>query len=72
MSTSCSVKKKLSDDRKLDSYTTTACSKHLIKLLKGRKVLAPPLSKPQDNTDGCVEQCRCASSLYLISVMSQR
>ena len=29
------------------------------------------MSKIWENTDGCAEQYRCASALYLISVMSQ-
>ena len=29
------------------------------------------LSKIWENTDGCAEQYRCASALYLMSVMSQ-
>ena len=49
--------------------TTTAESKRLISLLK--KVLKKSLSTIWENTDGCAEQYRCASALYLMSVMSQ-
>ena len=30
------------------------------------------LSKIWENIDGCAEQYRCAASLYLMSVLSQR
>ena len=61
----------LSDDRKQYAATTTAHSKRLILLPKNKKVLTTSLSKIWENTDGCAEKCRCASALYLISVMSQ-
>ena len=60
----------LSDDSKQDSATTTAHSKHLIRLLKERKVLASSLITIWQNTDGCAEKYICASTLYLMSVMS--
>ena len=34
-------------------------------------MLTTSLSTIWENTDGCVEQYRCASALYLMSVMSQ-
>ena len=65
----------LSDDSKQDTATNTAHSKHFIKILKEIKMLTSSLSKIWDNTDGeedgCAEQYRCASALYLMSVMSQ-
>ena len=61
----------LSDDSRKDSATTTAHSKRLIGLLKEQKVLTSALSKILENADGCVEQYRCASSLYLMSVLYQ-
>ena len=61
----------LSDDSKQDAATTTAHSKRLISLLKNEKVLKTSLSTIWENTDGCAEQYRCASALYLMSVMSQ-
>ena len=61
----------LSDDSKQDAATTTAHSKRLISLLKKKQVLTTSLSKIWENTDGCAEQYRCASALYLMSVMSQ-
>ena len=71
MSTSCSVSLSLSDDSKQDDYTTTSHSKHLIELLKGRKVLTSLLITIWEYTDGCAEKYRCTSELYLMSVMSQ-
>ena len=61
----------LSDDSKQDAVTTTAHSKRLISLLKNKQVLTTSLSKIWENTDGCAEQYRCASALYLMSVISQ-
>ena len=61
----------LSDGIKQDAATTTARSKRLISLFKKKKVLTTSLSTIWENTDGCAEQYRCASALYLMSVMSQ-
>ena len=61
----------LSDDSKQDAANTTAHSKLLISLLKNKQVLTKSLSKIWENTDGCAEQYRCASALYLMSVMLQ-
>ena len=61
----------LSDDIKQDAATTTAHSKRLISLLKNKKVLTTSLSTIWENTDRCAEQYRCASELYLMSVMSK-
>ena len=60
----------LSNDSKQDAATTTAHSKQLISLLKNKKVLTTSLSTIWENTDGCAEQYRCASALYLMSVIS--
>ena len=60
-----------SDDRKQDSDTTTAHRKRFISLLKDKKVLTTSFITILENTDGCAEQYRCASALYLMSVMSQ-
>ena len=60
-----------SDDSKQDATTTTAHSKILISLLKNEKVLTTSLSKIWGKTDGCAEQYRCASALYIMSVISQ-
>ena len=60
-----------SDDSKQDSATTTLQSKILIELLKERKVLTYSLSTIWENTDGFADKYRCASALYLMSVMLQ-
>ena len=51
------------DDNKEDAATTTAHRKGLIELLKERKELTSSLSKIWENTDGCAEKYRCASTL---------
>ena len=61
----------ISNDSKQDAATTTAHSKQLISFLKKKQVLTTSLSTIWENTDGCAEQYRCASALYLMSVMSQ-
>ena len=60
----------LCNDSKHDVFTTTVYSKLFISLIKVKNVLTTPLSTIWENTDGCVEQYRCASSLFLMSVMS--
>ena len=61
----------LSENSKQDSATTTAYRKCFISLLKYKKVLTTSLSTIWENTDGFSKQYRCASALYLMSVMSQ-
>ena len=58
----------LSDDSKLDADTTSAHSKRLVLFLKDKNVFTLSLSTIWENTDGCAEQYRCASELYLMSV----
>ena len=60
----------LSDNSKQDAVTTTAHIKRLISLLKNKQVLITSLNKRWENTYGCAQQYRCASALYLMSVMS--
>ena len=43
----------------------------MISLLKKKQLLGTSLSTIWENTDGCAEQYRCASALYLMSVISQ-
>ena len=43
----------------------------MIELLKEQKVLTSTLSTIWENTDGCADQYICASSLHLMSVLSQ-
>ena len=38
---------------------------------KRKKLMTTSLSKIWENTDGCAEQYRCSSALYLMSVISQ-
>ena len=61
----------LYDNSKQYSATTIEHIKRLISLLKNEKVLKTSLSTIWENTDGCAEQYRCASALYLMSVISQ-
>ena len=61
----------LLDDSKQDSATTTAHIKILIELLKKQKLMKSTLSTIWENTDGCAEQYICASSIYLMSFLSQ-
>ena len=61
----------LSDDIKQAAFTTTAHIKRLVSLLKEKNVLTTSLSTIWENTDGCSEQYRCSSALYLLSVISQ-
>ena len=70
-SMSCSFSLFLSNDSKQDADTTTAHSKSFISLLRDKQILTTSLSKIWENTDGCAEQYRCSSALYLVSVMSQ-
>ena len=71
MSATCSVSLFLLDDRRQDTAITTAHSKCLIEILKEQKLLMSTLSKIWENNDGCAEQYRCASSLYLMLVYPQ-
>ena len=59
------------DDSKQDSATNTAHINRFIALLKELKVLTTSLSTVLRITDGSASQYRCASVLYLISVLSQ-
>ena len=51
--------------------TLALTEKSFIELLKERKVLESALSKIWENTDGCADQYRFTSVLYLMSVISQ-
>ena len=61
----------LSDYSNKDAATTTVHIKLLISLLKNNQLLTTSLSTIWENTDGCAEKYRCASALYLMSVISQ-
>ena len=60
----------LSDDSKQDAATTPAHSNRLI-LKKLEKTIMSSLSTMRENTDGCAEQYRYATALYIMSVLSQ-
>ena len=55
----------LSDDSKQDDVTTTAHINRLIELKKTQKLMSK-LSTKWENTDGCAEQYRCSTALYLM------
>ena len=55
---------------KQDAATTNSHSKHLISVLKEKKLMTKAFSTIWGNTYGCDEQYICASALYLMSVMS--
>ena len=61
----------LSDEKKQYAANNNEHSKHLISFLKEKKVMKKSLSKIWENTDGCAKKYRCASALYLMSVMPQ-
>ena len=61
----------LSDDIKQDAATTTAHIKQLISLLKKKILLTVSLSTIWENTNDYDKQYRCASTMYLMTVMSQ-
>ena len=61
----------LSDYRKQDAATNNSHSNRLIALIKDKKLLTSSLSKTWKSTDGCSEQYRRESALYIMSVMSQ-
>ena len=58
----------LSHEKKQDSATTNAHSNFLLRCLK-IKILTTYLSTIWGNTDSCAEKYKCASVLYLMSVM---
>ena len=61
----------LSDDSKHDAATTNENRNSLIELIKEKNVFTTSLSTTWEKNYGCAEQYRCASTLYLISVMLQ-
>ena len=61
----------LSDDSKQNAASTTAHRKKIDFIAQRQKVMTTSLSTIWENTDRCAEQYRCASALYLMSVISQ-
>ena len=58
-------------DSKQDAATTTSHSNRFIEMLEEQKLLTSTLSTIWEDTDGCADQYRCASALFLMSVLSQ-
>ena len=61
----------ISDNIKQDSATTAEHIKRIAYLLKIRKNIFYGLSNIWENTDGCAENYRCDTALYLLSILSQ-
>ena len=61
----------LSDNSKHDSATTISHSKCIIELLKHRNITSNILITIWENIYGCAEHYRCATALYLMSMLSQ-
>ena len=57
------------DDSKQDAETTASHSKNMLKLLQQRNILNKTSSTIWYNTDGCAEKYRCATALYLLSML---
>ena len=55
-----------SDDRTHDSANTTAHRNHFISFPKYKKLMTTSLSTIWENNNGCAEQYRGASELYLM------
>ena len=60
----------LSDERKQDDATTAEHSKHIIELLQKITVFFSNMITIWENNDGCAEQYRCATELYLLSMLA--
>ena len=58
------------DDRKQDSAKSIVDSKSNIENFKQRNLVSNILSMIWENTDGCAEQYRCSTVLYLMSMFS--
>ena len=61
----------LSDDSKHDASWNYCTQKRIIELLNQQKNISNMLSTIWENTDGCAENCRYATELYLVSMLSQ-
>jgi hypothetical protein len=60
----------LSDDCKQNAATSFENMKNVLQNLKERGVLKENVSVIYDNTDGCCSQYRCATSVYLLTMLS--
>ena len=54
------------DGNKQDAAKTTERIKRIIKLLKKLKIISSKLSMLWENRDGCPENYRCSTALYLL------
>ena len=54
----------LSDNRKYDAAMTPAHRRQIIQLFLKKKFLCAGVSTVWENTDGCVEHYRCATTLF--------
>ena len=61
----------LSDHSKQDAVTTSAHIKQTLEMLKKRIFMVSGISTIWDNTYGCAEHYRCATALYLLSMLLQ-
>ena len=59
----------LSDDSEQDAATTAAHSKQIMGLLHNIKFLMTNKSTIWYNIDGCADQYKCATTLYLLSIL---
>ena len=57
------------DDRKQDAATTADHIKQIIELLHNRTLLFSDMITLWENNDRCVQQYRCATALYLLSML---
>ena len=60
-----------SDESKQDSITTTAHRKRIIELSKQIKIPSDTISTVWEDIYGCAKHYRCATELYLMSMLSQ-
>ena len=60
----------LYDDRKTDSTTTAAHSKHIMGFLKQQKIMSSKLGTLWKNTGGCAENYRRATYYFVFNVVT--
>jgi hypothetical protein len=60
----------LSDDCKQNAATSFENMKNVLQNLRERGVLEENVSVIYDNTDGCCSQYRCATSVFLLTILS--
>ena len=60
-----------SNDNKHDTATTAEKSKYIIELLQNIISLFAYMSTIWENTDACLEKYRCATALYLLSMLAR-